>query len=160
MKSLANGKQLHLDTPSVHSNKNSPVNGNGNASGAGGVNINVMRSTASAARPAMMRPPTSEERRRAQRVLLRMPILLHVAGKPKALEAETHTVSQNGAMILVAESLLEGTKISIENPSTEKRVEARVVRAPQLSQGGLLVPVEFVAPSPLFWGIFFPPALA
>jgi hypothetical protein len=113
---------------------------------------------ATSTRPALTRVPTAEERRRAQRVLLRMPVLLHVANRPKPLEAQTHTVSQNGAMLVVTEGLPEGTKFSLENPRIEKRVDARIVRAAQAGPGGLLMPVEFTSPAPTFWGIFFPPA--
>jgi hypothetical protein len=120
---------------------------------------NINRSPATATRPAISRPPTAEERRRAQRVLLRMPVVLHIPNRAEPMQAETHTVSQNGAMILVPEAIGEGTKVSLENPRNQKRVDARVVRPPQMAQGGSLVPVEFTTPSPTFWAVFFPPAL-
>ncbi len=122
-------------------------------------NGNINRSPATATRPAISRPPTAEERRRAQRVLLRMPVLLHIPNRAEPMQAETHTVSQNGAMILVTEAIGEGTKVALENPRNQKRVDARVVRPPQMAQGGSLVPVEFLTPSPTFWAVFFPPAL-
>jgi hypothetical protein len=113
---------------------------------------------ATGARPATQRAPTAEERRRAQRVMLRMAITIHIAGKP-SFGAFTHTVSQNGAMIIVSEAIAEGSKINIENPKTQKTVEARIVRAPQLNSEGLLIPVEFLTPSPNFWNVFFPPSV-
>ena len=103
------------------------------------------------------RPQTNEERRRAQRVLLRMPILIHLPGKAKPIEGFTHTVSASGAMIILAQGLSQGTKLALENPKTQKKVEAHVVRPPQMNPEGSLVPVEFTAPSPQFWNIFFPP---
>jgi hypothetical protein len=105
-----------------------------------------------------VRPQTSEERRRAQRVLLKIPILIHLTGKAKPIEGATHTVSATGAMVILAEGLPSGTKLSIENPRTQKKVEAHVVRPPQMNPEGSLVPIEFTAPCPQFWGIFFPPA--
>jgi hypothetical protein len=104
------------------------------------------------------RPQTNEERRRAQRVLLRMPILIHLPGKANPLHGFTHTVSASGAMIILPEGLSQGTKLSIENPKTQKKVEAHVVRPPQMNPEGSLIPVEFTAPAPQFWNIFFPPA--
>ena len=104
------------------------------------------------------RPQTSEERRRAQRVLLRIPVLIHLAGKPKPIEGVTHTVSATGGMIILAEGLPSGTKLTIENVRAQKKVEAHVVRPPQMNAEGSLVPIEFTSPSPQFWGIFFPPA--
>lgn len=121
-------------------------------------NAQINRSLGTATRPAITRPPTSEERRRAQRVLLRMPVLMHLPNRQEPLSAQTHTVSQNGAMILSPEPLAEGTVIALENPRNQKRVDARVVRPPQVAQGGSLVPVEFTTPSPTFWAVFFPPA--
>jgi hypothetical protein len=115
------------------------------------------RKPATTTRPALTRPPTAEERRRAQRVLLRMPVLVHFEGK--SLSGFTHTVSQNGAMLIVPEPLTEGAKISLENPKTQKKVEARVVRTATSSSEGCIVPVEFLVAAPQFWNVFFPPSI-
>jgi len=106
---------------------------------------------------AVARPQTAEERRRAQRVLLKIEVLLHVPGKSKPLHGYTHTVSASGAMVILPEGLPMNTMLVLENAKTQKRVEARVVRPPQFSSEGSLVPMEFTAPSPQFWNIFFPP---
>jgi hypothetical protein len=108
-------------------------------------------------RPAVQRQPTAEERRRAQRVLLRMRIVVHVAGKPNPIDGFTHTVSATGAMIILPEGFGQGTKFIIENPKTQQLVEVNVVRPPQMNQEGSLLPVEFLTPAPLFWNIVFPP---
>ncbi len=105
-----------------------------------------------------VRPQTAEERRRAQRVLLRMPVLVHLPGKTNPLHGFTHTVSANGAMIILPEGLGQGTKLTLENVKSQKKVEAHVVRPPQLNAEGSLVPVEFSAEAPNFWNIFFPPS--
>ncbi|GAC1635431.1 MAG: hypothetical protein NVS9B14_12660 [Candidatus Acidiferrum sp.] len=110
-------------------------------------------------KPGLTRPMTSEERRRAQRVLLRIAVKVHVTGKTQILEGFTHTVSANGALIIVPEPLPQGTKISIENVKAQRTVEATVVRPPQFSTDGSLIPVEFGAVSPNFWNIFFPPVV-
>lgn len=109
------------------------------------------------ARPALTRQPTAEERRRAQRVLLKMPVLIHLANNPKPLEGHTHTVSASGAMLILREGLSQGTKFILENPRTQERVEVHVVRSAQMNQEGSLIPVEFLSPAPKFWNIFFPP---
>ena len=86
--------------------------------------------------------------------------MVQVAGKPNQLEGNPHTVSASGAMLILPEGLVEGTMVTIENPKAQsKKVEAKVVRPPQMSHEGSLVPVEFTSPSPNFWGIFFPPAI-
>ena len=108
-------------------------------------------------RPAVTRQPTAEERRRAQRVLVRIRVLVHLPNKPEPMEGHTHTVSASGAMIIVPVGLAQGTKCILENPKTQQRVEVNVVRSPQMNQEGSLVPVEFLSPAPQFWNIFFPP---
>jgi PilZ domain len=113
---------------------------------------------AASVRPALNRPPTAEERRRAQRVLLRISVAIHVNGK-QPIAGHTHTVSASGAMIILPEALPEGTKLTIENSKTGNKVEARVARAPQVTGEGSLVPVEFMTASPIFWNVFFPPSV-
>ena len=113
--------------------------------------------TIAGARPAHTRQPTAEERRRAQRVLLRMPVLAHIAQNSKPIEGFTHTVSASGAMIILPEGLAQGTKFILENPKTQQRVEVNVARSPQMNAEGSLIPVEFLSPAPLFWNIVFPP---
>jgi len=110
-------------------------------------------------KPGLTRPLTSEERRRAQRVLLRVPVRIKVAGKTQTIEGATHTVSATGGLIQLAEPLPQGTKISIENVTTQKQVEAQVPRPPQFSPEGALVPIEFTASAPNFWNVFFPPVI-
>ncbi len=84
-------------------------------------------------------------------------MLVHIANKPEPMEGHTHTVSASGGMIILPEGFAQGTKLILENPKTQQRVEVNVVRSPQMNQQGSLVPVEFLSPSPLFWNIFFPP---
>ena len=110
-------------------------------------------------KPGLTRPLTSEERRRAQRVLLRVPVRLSVAGKKQPIEGATHTVSATGALIIVPEALQQGTKLTLENATTQKKIEAHVARPPQFSPDGSLVAIEFSSPSPNFWNVFFPPVI-
>jgi PilZ domain len=108
-------------------------------------------------RPALQRQPTAEEKRRAQRVLLRIPVRVHLKDKDRPIEGTTHTVSATGAMIILAQGLEAGTKFTLENLRTQQKVEVNVARPSQINQEGSLVPVEFLAPAPQFWNIFFPP---
>jgi PilZ domain len=110
------------------------------------------------ARPALQRQKTAEERRRAQRVLLRINVTVQVTGK-QPIQGNTHTVSATGAMIILPEALPEGTKLTLENSKTGNKVEARVARAPQVTGEGALVPVEFMTAAPIFWNVFFPPSV-
>jgi hypothetical protein len=98
-----------------------------------------------------------EERRRSQRVMVRMPINLHLAGRNDPIRGVTIAVSETGAMLMLSEPLAMGTKLEVENVKSQKRAHASVTRAPQVNNEGTLVPIEFVEPSPAFWNIFFPP---
>jgi len=102
---------------------------------------------------------TAEERRRAQRVLLRINVEIQLEGRSGVIEGQTHTISENGAMLVLSDVLPENTKLSIENPRTQKKVNARVVRQGQMTSEGALVPVEFLSPAPAFWSVFFPPTV-
>jgi hypothetical protein len=110
-------------------------------------------------KPGLTRPLTSEERRRAQRVLLRVPVRLKIAGKTQTIEGATHTVSATGALVVLTEAIPQGTKITIENITTQKTIEAQIPRPPQFSSEGSLVPIEFTSPAPNFWNVFFPPVI-
>ena len=110
-------------------------------------------------KPGLTRPLTSEERRRAQRVLLRVPVRLSIAGKKPPIEGATHTVSATGALIILPEALQQGTKFTLENATTQKKIDAHVARPPQFSPEGSLVAIEFTSPSPNFWSVFFPPVI-
>ena len=110
-------------------------------------------------KPGLTRPLTSGERRRAQRVLLRVPVRLKIAGKTQTIEGATHTVSATGALVVLTEAIPQGTKITIENITTQKTVEAQIPRPPQFSSEGSLVPIEFSSPAPNFWNVFFPPVI-
>jgi len=86
-----------------------------------------------------------------------MPVTVHLANKPEAIQGFTHTVSATGAMIILKEGIPQGTKFIVENPKTQQKVEVNVVRPPQMNQEGSLIPIEFLSPAPLFWNIVFPP---
>jgi hypothetical protein len=86
-------------------------------------------------------------------------VRISLAGKTQAIEGATHTVSATGGLIVLAEALPQGTKLTIENITTQKKVEAHVPRPPQYSSEGSLVPIEFSAPAPNFWNVFFPPVI-
>jgi hypothetical protein len=102
---------------------------------------------------------TGEERRRSQRVVIRVPVTLKmmVAGKPVVASAFTASVNDHGAMLVCSRSFSADTVIELQNDRTGEKMNCRVTRAPMENAGGYLIPVEFSAPSPAFWRISFPP---
>ena len=101
-----------------------------------------------------------EERRRSQRVIIRVPVTLElmVGGRKVTAPATTVAVNIHGAMVLCASTFDCETVLQIKNESSRDRATARVTRTPRESAEGYLIPLEFVEPSPNFWQITFPPA--
>jgi hypothetical protein len=100
-----------------------------------------------------------EERRRSQRVVIRVPVTLHASenGQPVKASADTVAVNIHGAMVVCKRSFEAETMMELVNERTGQKIGARVTRAPRESAEGFLVPLEFVTASPNFWQISFPP---
>jgi hypothetical protein len=100
-----------------------------------------------------------EERRRSQRVIIRVPVTLVFSENSQTVKVPAHTVAVNihGAMVLSKRSLEAETKVEVVNGRTDEKVLSRVTRAPRDSAEGFLIPLEFTTPSPNFWQISFPP---
>ncbi len=100
-----------------------------------------------------------EERRRSQRVVIRVPVRLEtrIAEEKLLVSATTVAVNIHGAMVLCARSFEADTKLVIFNERTRERASARVTRTPRESSEGFLIPLEFDKPLPMFWQISFPP---
>jgi len=105
-------------------------------------------------------PLATDERRRSQRVMIRIAVVLHLelGGKPAKLDAFTVAVNIHGAMVCAARNLPMDTKLEVEHKLTSGRKIGRVTRKPQASPEGYLIPVEFDSPSHDFWHISFPPS--
>jgi hypothetical protein len=99
------------------------------------------------------------ERRRSQRVLLRIRAHVHVnlKGAQTSLEVRTLSVNPFGAMIISADNLPAQTRLVLEHTVTHEKVACRVVRSAKEMPEGFHVPIEFDAPAPKFWMIDFPP---
>jgi hypothetical protein len=101
-----------------------------------------------------------EERRRSQRVIIRVPVTLELTKNGKVFRVSAYTIAVNihGAMIICPESVDSETKVEIINDRTRERASARVTRTPRQSAEGYLIPLEFDKPFPMFWQISFPPS--
>ncbi len=99
------------------------------------------------------------ERRRSQRVFLRVAVTLHLAapGQQATIRAHTMEVNDHGAMLISPQGFPAGTTLELENDRTRQRQRCRVVRAPREDKEGFQVPVEFEKPALGFWQISFPP---
>ena len=109
--------------------------------------------------PSSNHAPTPN-RRRTQRVLLRLPILVITRGPDGQHVSEnafTLNVSAQGALIQISTRVEAGQKILCRNPDTLEEQFIRVVHVTPAAEGKLEVGVEFLKPAPKFWRISFPP---
>jgi len=101
-------------------------------------------------------PLPRNDRRRSQRVMIRVPVVLHLPGQA-AMQAFTVAVNDHGTMVLHSKPIPLDTHLILENAHTGERQGCRIVRHPQVTNEGALLPLEFDHPSPGFWNIVFPP---
>lgn len=101
-----------------------------------------------------------EERRRSQRVIIRVSVTLEItmAGEKVIVQAHTVAVNIHGAMVLCPRPIDAGVELEIMNDRTREKTTGRVTRTPRESAEGYLIPLEFTAPSLSFWQISFPPS--
>lgn len=104
-------------------------------------------------------PETS--RRRSQRVVLTMPVVVTTEGAPRDayFEEQTHTliVNLHGALIVLAGKVSKGQKLKMRNRATQEEQVCQVASLGSKVDGKTQVGVEFLKPSPDFWHISFPP---
>lgn len=102
----------------------------------------------------------NQERRRGQRVLLRIRANIHVAlqGKATTLDAATLSVTPQGAVVVMKQNLPAETHLVLEHGGTKQRVECKVARPSRETAEGFHIPLEFDSPAPGFWKIDFPPS--
>ena len=102
----------------------------------------------------------ASNRRRSQRVLMKVPVRVSVqAGATPLTEEETHTlaVSAHGALIAVSAPLCRGQRLTLSNPQTKGSLECVVAHIDRFPNEQVKVGVEFLLPNPTFWRVAFPP---
>jgi hypothetical protein len=116
----------------------------------------AVEKNAATGRPSVV---ATDDRRRSQRVMMRVAVVVRYSLKGKEISLQAHTVAVNihGAMICVADVIPAETALDLEHKMTKERIAGRVTRQAQVSPEGFLIPVEFVSPSSTFWRISFPP---
>jgi hypothetical protein len=99
--------------------------------------------------------------RRSTRVFLRVRVV--AAGKNsdgrRFREAcETIVISAHGGLLYLNQPLGTDALLVLTNPFTQEELECRVVYLGDATNKGQRVGVEFLTPSPHFWGVDFVPA--
>src|SRR6185437_5413554 len=112
----------------------------------------------------MAGPPSGELhpelKRRSQRVRARISIVVRVQDNKHAKPESTHSliVNAHGALIILAARVSPNQFIIVENPATNQELLCRVTGTGATFMGKTQVAVEFIKPSPEFWGLPAPPA--
>jgi hypothetical protein len=104
-------------------------------------------------------PEELRERRRSKRIRVRTPVVVRKRGADKRTiseNTEALVISAHGAMVLLAGEITLGEFVTLENPTTQQEVLARVTDLGPKIMGKTEVGLEFIKPSPDFWG--FKPA--
>jgi hypothetical protein len=98
--------------------------------------------------------------RRSSRVFARIPVRASgkdIEGHKFRENSQTIVINAHGGLIYLQQSLGLGTELVLINPITEEEQECRVVYLGDTSERGTRVGVEFLSPSPHFWGVEFAP---
>lgn len=68
---------------------------------------------------------------------------------------ETVVVNSHGGLLLLKNEIEQGEMLVLTNPDTDEELECRVVFLGDAGDKGQRVGVEFLSPSPRFWGLEF-----
>jgi hypothetical protein len=107
----------------------------------------------------MIESQTSAQRR-SSRVFTRIPVRAtgkNTDGRKFRENSQTIVINAHGGLLYLHESLELGAQVVLINPVTEEEQECRVVYLGDMSDKGTRVGVEFLSPSPHFWGVEFAP---
>jgi len=102
----------------------------------------------------------TSDQRRSSRVFTRIPV--RAAGKDSEgrkfrESSQTIVINAHGGLLYLQAALELGSELVITNPVTEEDQECRVVYLGDTSEKGTRIGVEFLSPSPRFWGVEFAP---
>src|ERR1700675_4961690 len=102
----------------------------------------------------------SSRQRRSSRVFTRIPVRASgksIHGRKFRENSQTIVINAHGGLLYLQEELSLGADLVLINPVTEEEQECRVVYLGDTSEKGMRVGVEFLSPSPHFWGVEFAP---
>jgi hypothetical protein len=98
--------------------------------------------------------------RRSSRVFTRIPVRAtgkSVQGRKFRENSQTIVINAHGGLLYLQEEIAMGADLVLINPVTEEEQECRVVYLGDTSEKGTRVGIEFLSPSPHFWGVDFAP---
>jgi hypothetical protein len=105
--------------------------------------------------------PNPANRRRSERVMLQIPIVVQVStrdGKDMSEETQTEVVNAHGGLMKLRMEVKTGQPILLIDKGSKAQQGCHVVRVETSEAGNSAVAFEFDQPAPQFWPIVFPPA--
>ncbi len=111
-------------------------------------------------RPEPTRIEPESARRRSQRLLLQIPVVVLIPSPQKgSLREETTTLAVNahGALLILAAKVEVGSQLICQKPRSQEEQSCTVVYLGPTVGGKTQVGLEFEQPAPHFWDISFPP---
>jgi hypothetical protein len=96
--------------------------------------------------------------RRSSRVFTRIPVRAqgkNSQGRNFKQNSQTIVINAHGGLLYLREEVAIGSELMLVNPATEEEQDCRVVYIGDTSEKGTRVGVEFLSPSPHFWGVEF-----
>lgn len=101
---------------------------------------------------------TFEKERRSSRVFKR--VRVQAAGKTKEGRkfretCQTIVINAHGGLFYLTHEVRNDEMLVLTNPLTQEELECRVVFLGDATENGQRVGVEFLSPSPHFWGVEF-----
>ncbi len=96
--------------------------------------------------------------RRSSRVFTRIPVRAqgkNIQGRGFKQSSQTIVINAHGGLLYLREEVAIGAELVLANPATEEEQDCRVVYIGDTSDKGTRVGVEFLSPSPHFWGVEF-----
>ena len=108
----------------------------------------------------MATPSNPVNRRRSERVMLRMRLLVIAEDserKRREIEGLTQVVNAHGGLMKFPLYLHVGQPLQLVNPQNKVEQTCRVVRVEDTAVGDYSIAFEFDKPNPKFWPVVFPP---
>jgi hypothetical protein len=100
----------------------------------------------------------ASSQRRSSRVFTRIPVQAkgkNAQGRTFRTKSQTIVINAHGGLLYLNEEISLGDELVLMNPATDEEQECRVVYLGDTSDKGTRVGVEFLSPSPHFWGVEF-----
>jgi hypothetical protein len=101
---------------------------------------------------------SANTQRRTSRLITSLPVRAqgtNVEGRKFRERSHTIVINVQGGLLYIQETLAVGAEIVLVNPATEEEQECRVVYVGESSDKGTRIGIEFLSPSPHFWGVEF-----